>query len=351
MNELSRHIESLLVSNDCVIVPGLGGFVTQYVTARRVDEENLYLPPYRTVGFNGQLTINDGLLVQAYMQSHDTNYPETVKLIEGTVSDVKRQLHEQGCYEFEGIGTLFLKLDGNYYFKPCEAGVLSPELYGLSSFTMMQISVQDERQTVKTNGWKLFVPDTSVSADVPRGKRTDYVFRINKSVVNYAVASVVAALFFCFFSLPTGVTPSAPVNEASLSKGMVFGLPTLEKAASAAMTDRQRLRLVTQKENKDREQMLCQPVPRKMIDPVKANKERKKYTIVLASAIPQKSAERYVGELHEQGVKQARVYVHHKMVRVVYDAYATEAEARDTLSALRGTRTCFDEAWIFCMPS
>ena len=60
MNELSRHIESLLVSNDCVIVPGLGGFVTQYVTARRVDEENLYLPPYRTVGFNGQLTINEG---------------------------------------------------------------------------------------------------------------------------------------------------------------------------------------------------------------------------------------------------------------------------------------------------
>ena len=68
MIELSRHIESLLLHHDCVIVPGLGGFGTQYVPARRIEEEFLFLPPYRSVGFNQQLVLNDGLLVQSYMK-------------------------------------------------------------------------------------------------------------------------------------------------------------------------------------------------------------------------------------------------------------------------------------------
>ena len=85
MIELSRHIEALLLEHDCVIVPGLGGFVTQYVPACRLPDEVLFLPPHRTVGFNAELTLNDGLLVQSYMQAYDTSYPETVRMIEEAV--------------------------------------------------------------------------------------------------------------------------------------------------------------------------------------------------------------------------------------------------------------------------
>ena len=95
MIELSRHIESLMLKHDCVIVPGLGGFVTQYVPARRVDDEQLFLPPCRSVGFNPQLNLNDGLLVQSYMQAYDTNYPETIKLIDDAVAQLKKELQEQ----------------------------------------------------------------------------------------------------------------------------------------------------------------------------------------------------------------------------------------------------------------
>ena len=92
MIELSRHIESLLLAHDCVIVPGLGGFVAHYVPARRIAEEQLFLPPSRSVGFNQQLTINDGLLVQSYMQAYDTNYPETLKIIDDGVNRLKQQI-------------------------------------------------------------------------------------------------------------------------------------------------------------------------------------------------------------------------------------------------------------------
>ena len=40
MIELAQHIETLLLENDCVIVPGFGGFVAHYSPATRVKEEN-----------------------------------------------------------------------------------------------------------------------------------------------------------------------------------------------------------------------------------------------------------------------------------------------------------------------
>ena len=68
MISLARHIELLLLEHDCVIVPGLGGFIANHADARYTgDEEHLFLPPYRTIGFNQQLQVNDGLLVQSYM--------------------------------------------------------------------------------------------------------------------------------------------------------------------------------------------------------------------------------------------------------------------------------------------
>ena len=76
MIELTKHIEILLLENDCVIVPGLGGFIAHHQPAHYEEDEGVFLPPTRTVGFNPQLTMNDGLLTQAYMQTYHTDFPD-----------------------------------------------------------------------------------------------------------------------------------------------------------------------------------------------------------------------------------------------------------------------------------
>ncbi|MFW5519352.1 MAG: SPOR domain-containing protein, partial [Segatella copri] len=48
VNELKRHIEILLLSNDCVIVPEFGGFMAHHVDARYDGRDNMFLPPLRT---------------------------------------------------------------------------------------------------------------------------------------------------------------------------------------------------------------------------------------------------------------------------------------------------------------
>ena len=102
--ELERHIEILLLSNDCVIVPELGGFMTHHIDARYIEEEATFLPPLRTLGFNPQLKINDSLLAQSYVEAYDISYPEALQRIEDEVEELKMHLQNDGFYELNDIG-------------------------------------------------------------------------------------------------------------------------------------------------------------------------------------------------------------------------------------------------------
>ena len=137
--ELERHIEILLLDNDCVIVPDLGGFMSHYIEARYDDRENLYLPPLRTLGFNPKLTMNDSLLAQSYVEAYDISFPEAISRIEKEVSELHQHLENEGYYELYDIGTLRLNGEGNYEFEPCEAGILTPSLYGLNTLEIDKI--------------------------------------------------------------------------------------------------------------------------------------------------------------------------------------------------------------------
>ena len=100
---IERHIEILLLSNDCVIVPGLGGFMTHYVEAHYDENEAVFLPPQRTLGFNPQLKLNDSLLVQSYIEAYDISYPEALNRIEDEVYELCQHIQNEGYYELNNI--------------------------------------------------------------------------------------------------------------------------------------------------------------------------------------------------------------------------------------------------------
>ena len=110
--------------------------MAHHVDAHYDEEENIFLPPLRTLGFNPLLKLNDSLLAQSYIEAYDISYPEATRRIEEEVNELKQHLRNKGVYELEDIGTLRLNDEGNYIFEPCEAGILTPTLYGLSSFEM-----------------------------------------------------------------------------------------------------------------------------------------------------------------------------------------------------------------------
>ena len=328
MIELSRHIESLMLNHDCVIVPGLGGFITQYMHARYIAEEGLFLPPYRSVGFNQQLTFNDGLLVQSYMQAYDTSYPETVRLIDNAVKQLRNTITEEGKYELHGIGTLTQGVNGAYDFAPCEAGVLSPELYGLDSLPL----------ATRTEGLQQTADDDDLQPAKQHSKKPvkrlqkDYTIRISREIVNYAAAGVVAIAFYLLWATPMLTTTQTERQTASVLGQCLFAqpqavavnhtpvataVPTASHTASAP---------ASQKAEATKPATPC-------------------YTIVLASAITRKNADSFVEALQAKGYDQTFVHQKGRMTRVLYGHYDTEEAARQAARKLRD-QADFDDAWV-----
>ncbi len=356
MIELSRHIEALLLKHDCVIVPGLGGFVTQYVPARRIADEELFLPPFRSVGFNPDLAINDGLLAQSYMHAYDTTFPESVKLIDEAVSNLKAELSQEGEYTLSGIGRLTLGMDGRYLFEPCEAGVISPELYGLDA-VVLPVCTTTETESA-TNGPAHDSAEKSKTSRKPLIKRTEktYTISLNREFVNYIAAAVVAIVFYFIWATPVSDNNTTAPQAASVLNSKLFSAspqdaacqytpanqPTAVKATNTSVC------ATTSAAN---EQAPSEPQPSQVAPQTNAENATTsaavvgKYTIVLASAIPQSNAEALSDKLHKQGMKDARVYKRGRMVRVVFGAYATKDEAQTQLKQISG-KSDFAQAWV-----
>ena len=77
-------------------------------------------------------------------------YPEALNRIADEVTEMRQTLENSGKFELNDIGTIILNEDGNYTFEPCEAGILTPELYGLGGLNMLplaQISAEEVQKT------------------------------------------------------------------------------------------------------------------------------------------------------------------------------------------------------------
>lgn len=236
MIEINRHIEILLLSNDCVIVPGFGGFMAHHVDARYDGRDNMFLPPLRTVGFNPQLTMNDSLLALSYVETYDISYPEALRRIEDEVVEIRQSLENEGKFEIENIGMLFLNEDGNISFEPCEAGILTPTFYGLGGFDMLPIAQidngeqQNENQNVAmTVNLAKDEQPVKKEAEAPATPANNSVFiaeeeekaefiSIKKSWLRNMAAACIALIAFFTISTPLG---SPTIEKSQIDTGML----------------------------------------------------------------------------------------------------------------------------------
>ncbi len=331
MIELSRHIECLLVKHNCVIIPGLGGFVTQYVPARLIQEESLYLPPYRSIGFNSELLHNDGLLIQSYMQAYDTNYSETLGIIGSAVQQMKNELQERGFVEMSGIGRLLLGTNGNYDFEPYESGVVAPELYGLDSFSV-SLRPADELKREKAKEKKTRAKGNKRHMRIVRKSERNYTLHINRELVNYAAAIIVAIAFYFAWAVPVNVTSGDAAKHAS-----VFTLPQPQHE------------VVLQTEKQESPVAVATPQPvSAAVDEISETpaqiKNADTYTIVLMSAVSLKNAKAAIESYNAEGYSEVYL-MNTKMVRVAFGSYASPEAAEADLQRVREC-TKVPTAWV-----
>lgn len=212
MNELARHIEILLLENDCVIVPELGGFIAHYQSAYYDAAEHICYPPKRTIGFNPKLTINDGLLVQFYMQTYHTDFPDATRKIKKEVECLKDCLYKEGSFEIPHLGKLCCNIHNVYEFHPDKEEIVTPSLYTLNSFYVNEL------------GKKVLVTPKVIPLNAQQEKPSEKKQQkvIPMRWLGDAVAVAAAILLFFALSTPLENTYVDDGDYASLSTDGLF---------------------------------------------------------------------------------------------------------------------------------
>ena len=345
--ELERHIEILLLSNDCVIVPDLGGFMAHHIDACYDESDNLFLPPQRTLGFNPQLKINDSLLAQSYVEAYDISYPEALRRIEDEVSELKMHLKNEGSYELNDIGVLTLNEDGNYVFTPCEAGILTPSLYGLSSFELQKVSKPSvivpphEKPKEQENTTKFLPIDTTGNAEEEEIDDEEDVVKIKLSWIRNTVAIAAVLLAIFLLALPTGKTEMMTRTISNINNGLLFGMMSKDTNTSKIEIKKSDITKIPAKQD-----TIIEKDTVKVIIDSKTDSIKRGYCIVLASYVSKQNAVMFINMLKEKGLDSAEIYMHKDVRRVIYGNYKTQSDAYIALQTIHKNKG-LEEAWVY----
>ncbi|MDE6577466.1 MAG: hypothetical protein K2J82_01595 [Muribaculaceae bacterium] len=191
MNNLSLHIEYLLLRHDCVIVPGLGAFIATQTKARIDHENGVILPPMRTVMFNHSVTVDDGLLANSFARKSGLSFEDARQIIFREVNILKSEISTNGKYSLGKLGTFFLGDENTLFFSPAQDRKVLSSL-GYLPVNFVNIS-SDSKSSLETS------PSQQLS-EKPNIKRRKFRFKKVLSRVAVICGIVAAASIASLYS-------------------------------------------------------------------------------------------------------------------------------------------------------
>lgn len=367
MIELAQHIETLLLDNDCVIIPGFGGFITHYTPAKIDIDNGICLPPCRTIGFNPQLKLNDGLLLQSYMAAYDINFPQALSKVEKEVNALIKTLHEDGYTELPNVGELHYTIHDTYSFTPYTVKFNTTGLYGLDSFEIKPLS---ELKTVAPIEEKP-VRKPYIQPKEEKAPRKPISLHIGKDFIRYTAAVAAAILFFFFLSTPIENTYTEKDNRADLFFSGLFensegtSIITSPIAVNSAIEQNQKTtntakatkpvvvkEVVVAKAKTEEKPELKNTTPETTEIKTATTQEtqsatvNKKFHVIVGSTLDRKKAEELVQTLNNKGFNQAQVLDNGSRLRVCINSYANREDAEKEVTALRNSSE-YSDAWLY----
>jgi len=116
MMDIARHIGDLVRDNELVIVPGLGGFLTHFHTAKLNAISKKIESPGRHIAFNAQLKENDGFLAHNFAQKMGISYKDALQIIETFAQFCLEEMKAGKQISFEKLGILSMTNTGHIQF-------------------------------------------------------------------------------------------------------------------------------------------------------------------------------------------------------------------------------------------
>ena len=148
---IAKYIAELLFDYECVVIPGLGGFIVNDQPAQISHDTHYFKPPYREVMFNPVLHTNDGLLLNHVASQEGITYKEAKRKVEEFVNACHASIEDGQPVTFEKIGVIRKDENDKYSFRQDDNINYNPDAFGLPAFVSPAVHrVTDEEKVRKT---------------------------------------------------------------------------------------------------------------------------------------------------------------------------------------------------------
>lgn len=138
MISLVDHIEYLISSHECVVIPGLGALIVRQEPSRFDEATSYFKKPANEITFNGQIVHNDGLLVNSVAKREGMTYEQALAFVDDNVSLYKRLLAKGDDVALGHIGYL-KEINSRVEFVPCFSIDKIDEFFGLNSYKFVPL--------------------------------------------------------------------------------------------------------------------------------------------------------------------------------------------------------------------
>jgi len=355
---LVQHLENLLPEHDCVVVPGLGGFVQNEVQARIQPGARLFYPASKEIGFNHRLKFNDGLLAQSYQETNGLSFDEANAEIQKAVQEIQEKLNAGKFIRLGRTGSLFM-IEKQLIFRPDHHNHFYPEAYGLTPFTFPLLNkpvVPVETVTVPSFETETVVPKEKIRAIAePKTKSSKDEFihiRFNRNRVRQLVAGVAVFLVLILISKPAG-KPTGN-QEAGMMHNYLSApsrsVPIALKNDSAPIATLS-VKNSTITDSETRKAVPTPGIQKNTMSQAPATVSKAvahTYYIIVSAFIKKTNAQRWINENEgETFLKDAGIVVGDGHARVFIKSCQDPDEASKFLSEFTSSHSEHASAWIY----
>jgi Sporulation related domain. len=323
MLRLINHIERLLMMHDCVIVPELGGFVLQSVSADHSAKEHIFRPMHKEVTFNSTLKHQDGLLAESYMKIYSVDYSKACSMIEEDVNLLKARLQGEQSFELGRIGVLSLGEEGQYIFASNEDRLFGIDSYGFPVFHFTPLS-----ELQKERGETLLPVDTKNKGDI-------YI-RINRNFLR-ATAAAAAAIALT-------LVLSTPINDIDSSyRASIIPMEIAHTPAATTLAESiEQTQVQSETLPVDTDIAIATAVPQPA---PQVRNSGVTYYAVIASVQTEEQARQYISRLDQTTFPNVNYIKKGSNIRIFADKFSNRSEAEVLVESLRATDT-HKSAWM-----
>lgn len=323
MENLEKHITRLINRHNCVIIPGFGAFLAHNVPASYNKEEQLFIPPHRTLGFNSQVTVDDALLVSDYMKTGNHSYEKATDIMNNDIAMLRNTLTRKGEVCFGSLGIFSMDINGTISFEPDANGIDDAENFGFEPLSISELQSQHEKVIViNRHDLRKYVAAAAaiILTFLFVTPVSDKMFNNNlkASLSDFASSEQI--------SLMQQVTASAP-KAANISDCEI--IPVESSSIASAVT------VASETEETSIE-------TNAVTEPVLSSEQPKHYIIVASSP----NADNAQLAIKELGVKMSAEYSIvkcGKRHRIAIECFDTVNEAQNALAEYQ---TTFPDAWV-----